>query len=54
LQGLAETCWASFQCPRPPADGPGYAGGMTGGYLKAVAATLAAMRKIKAGDTVSA
>jgi len=31
-----------------------YAEGMTGDYLKAVAATLAAMRKIKAGETVSA
>ena len=31
-----------------------YAEGMTGDYLKAVAATLAAMRKIKAGDAVSA
>ena len=31
-----------------------YAEGMTGDYLKAVAATLAAMRKIKAGEAVSA
>jgi len=31
-----------------------YADGMTGDYLKAVAATLAAMRKVKAGETVSA
>src|ERR1700678_1489557 len=31
-----------------------YADGMTGDYLKAVAATLAAMRRIKAGETVSA
>jgi len=31
-----------------------YADGMTGDYLKAVAATLAAMRKIKAGETISA
>jgi hypothetical protein len=31
-----------------------YADSMTGDYLKAVAATLAAMRKIKAGETVSA
>jgi hypothetical protein len=31
-----------------------YAEGMTGDYLKAVAATLAAMRRIKAGDAVSA
>ena len=31
-----------------------YSEGMTGDYLKAVAATLAAMRKIKAGETVSA
>jgi Domain of unknown function (DUF1857) len=31
-----------------------YADSMTADYLKAVAATLAAMRKIKAGETVSA
>ena len=31
-----------------------YADGMTGDYLKAVAATLAAMRRVKAGETVSA
>ena len=31
-----------------------YADGMTGDYLKAVAATLAAMRKVKAGEAVSA
>ncbi len=31
-----------------------YADGMTGDYLKAVAATLAAMRRIKAGEAVSA
>jgi hypothetical protein len=31
-----------------------YAEGMTGDYLKAVAATLAAMRRVKAGETVSA
>jgi hypothetical protein len=30
-----------------------YADGMTGDYLKAVAATLAAMRRVKAGETVS-
>ncbi len=30
-----------------------YAEGMTGDYLKAVAATLAAMRRVKAGETVS-
>jgi len=31
-----------------------YAEGMTGDYLKAVAATLAAMRKVKTGQSVSA
>jgi hypothetical protein len=31
-----------------------YAASMTGDYLKAVAATLAAMRRIKAGEAVSA
>jgi hypothetical protein len=31
-----------------------YAKGMTGDYLKAVAATLAAMRRIKSGEAVSA
>lgn len=31
-----------------------YADSMTGDYLKAVAATLAAMRRIKAGESVSA
>src|SRR6185437_670917 len=31
-----------------------YAEGMTGDYLKAVAATLAAMRRVKAGEAVSA
>ena len=31
-----------------------YADGMTGDYLKAVAATLAAMRRVKAGDAVAA
>jgi hypothetical protein len=31
-----------------------YADGMTGDYLKAVAATLAAMRRVKAGEAVSA
>lgn len=31
-----------------------YADGMTGDYLKAVAATLTAMRRIKSGDSVSA
>jgi hypothetical protein len=31
-----------------------YAGSMTGDYLKAVAATLAAMRRIKSGEAVSA
>jgi hypothetical protein len=36
------------------AEEKGYADGMTGDYLKAVAATLAAMRRVKAGDAVSA
>jgi len=31
-----------------------YADGMTGDYLKAVAATLAAMRRVRAGETVAA
>lgn len=31
-----------------------YADGMTADYLKAVAATLAAMRRVKAGETVTA
>jgi hypothetical protein len=31
-----------------------YAEGMTGDYLKAVQATLTAMRKIAAGDSVAA
>jgi hypothetical protein len=31
-----------------------YAEGMTGDYLKAVAATLAAMRRVKAGESVTA
>jgi hypothetical protein len=31
-----------------------YADGMTGDYLKAVAATLAAMRRVKAGDAMAA
>ena len=40
--------------PGGSAEETGYAQSMTGDYLKAVAATLAAMRKIKAGDSVRA
>ncbi len=40
--------------PGGSAEETDYAQSMTGDYLKAVAATLAAMRKIKAGDSVPA
>ncbi len=40
--------------PGGSAEEKRYADGMTGDYLMAVAATLSAMRRIKAGETVSA
>ena len=40
--------------PGGSAEEQEYADGMTADYLKAVAATLAAMRRVKSGETVSA